>query len=241
MMKKWMGGLLLGTVLMSATVVAAATEGSPIKFTFNGVEQALPAGYTTLTQDNHTYVPARFIAEQLGAKVDWDEASQTVKITNDAGTQGALVDQLRTDNQNLQAQLTQEKTTVQALQSQLDQLKSDAGGTDSTAAGMVVTKKSNEDSTKDLNGAISTVYALEGTNSSMIGQSYTVQGQIRNISKTAVKPSKLTLIAYDYNGNVIANGEKTLFDTLQPNEVKPFSITVSYPTNASYTYLLKLQ
>ena len=33
--------------------------------------------------DGRTLVPARFIAEALGAKVEWDESTQTVNIYSD--------------------------------------------------------------------------------------------------------------------------------------------------------------
>ncbi|AOY75524.1 copper amine oxidase N-terminal domain-containing protein [Clostridium formicaceticum] len=51
-----------------------------IGFEFNGEEKPLSQGYTVLLYEGRTYTPARFIAEELGAEVFWDEATQTVKI-----------------------------------------------------------------------------------------------------------------------------------------------------------------
>ncbi|MEG1578237.1 MAG: stalk domain-containing protein, partial [Oscillospiraceae bacterium] len=38
---------------------------------------------TAYAADNRTYVPVRFIAEQMGAKVDWEQKTSTVVITKD--------------------------------------------------------------------------------------------------------------------------------------------------------------
>lgn len=52
-----------------------------ISFKFDNVEKELPSGYDVLLYNDRTYVPARFVAEELGATVDWDEDSKTVLIT----------------------------------------------------------------------------------------------------------------------------------------------------------------
>lgn len=49
---------------------------------FNGEEKQLPEGYSVLLYEGRTYTPARFVAEELGAEVFWDEASQMVRITS---------------------------------------------------------------------------------------------------------------------------------------------------------------
>ncbi len=74
------GGLLLsgGNVLANGTALPTITNW--VKYKFNGEEKALPSGYTTLNYEGHTYVPARFIAEELGAEVKWDDETKSVSI-----------------------------------------------------------------------------------------------------------------------------------------------------------------
>lgn len=88
-MKKMIGSFLAGVIFASTAVAGAAAYGtitvndnSFVKFKFDGVEKQLPAGYSVLNYQGRTYVPARFVAEQLGAKVDWDAATSTVLITS---------------------------------------------------------------------------------------------------------------------------------------------------------------
>lgn len=84
--KQLLAGMLIGGVVASSGTVLAKTEISAvvadwIKFKFDGKEQLVPEGYTTLIYEGRTYVPARFIAEQLGAEVGWDEKTYTVSVT----------------------------------------------------------------------------------------------------------------------------------------------------------------
>ncbi|WP_018130744.1 copper amine oxidase N-terminal domain-containing protein [Effusibacillus pohliae] len=72
--KQLIAGLVMGGVIASA---GAAFADGPVhfvnfKFKFDGVEKSLPEGFTVLEYNGRTYVPARFVAENLGAKVDWD-------------------------------------------------------------------------------------------------------------------------------------------------------------------------
>lgn len=67
-----------------------------VKISFKGKVLLLPIGQTTVTVDgtaktvdvpafirqSRTYVPVRFVTEFLGGQVEWDEASQTVTLTN---------------------------------------------------------------------------------------------------------------------------------------------------------------
>lgn len=54
-----------------------------IKFEFNGVEKEKPQDYTVLNYKNRVYVPARFIAEELGAEVLWDAETETIMINQE--------------------------------------------------------------------------------------------------------------------------------------------------------------
>ena len=45
--------------------------------------QPIEIDVAPFTQDNRTFVPIRFVAENLGFSVSWDEATQTVTITDE--------------------------------------------------------------------------------------------------------------------------------------------------------------
>lgn len=71
-------GLLIGLVISGAAIAAA---GPAIKLIING--KTIDCGNTPPTIiDNRTYVPVRFVAENLGATVTWDEKSRTVLVTS---------------------------------------------------------------------------------------------------------------------------------------------------------------
>lgn len=85
--KQFISGVIVGGLLLSGGNVLANGSSLPsitnwVKYKFNGEEKQLPSGYTTLNYEGHTYVPARFVAEELGAEVDWDVNSNTVIIKN---------------------------------------------------------------------------------------------------------------------------------------------------------------
>jgi len=76
---------VFGSIIFSSTIIYANPNTIPsiaswVKYTFNGKEKSLPEGYSTIIYEGHTYVPARFVAEELGAEVVWDEKSKTVRF-----------------------------------------------------------------------------------------------------------------------------------------------------------------
>ncbi|ABR46422.1 hypothetical protein Amet_0185 [Alkaliphilus metalliredigens QYMF] len=84
----FVAGILIGGISMLGLTVygdianqVTAHLASHITFEFDGVMKPVPRGYTTLSYEGRTYVPARFIAEGLGAEVVWDEADQNIIIT----------------------------------------------------------------------------------------------------------------------------------------------------------------
>lgn len=48
--------------------------------TFDGEKKELPEGYEILVYQDRTYVPARYVAEELGATVTWDEETKEIGI-----------------------------------------------------------------------------------------------------------------------------------------------------------------
>lgn len=85
-MKRFLTVMILGSILTSTTIVSAGSnqvtvnDASYVRFMFNGIEKSVPEGYTVLMYQDRTYVPARFVAENLGANVGWDGNTQTVII-----------------------------------------------------------------------------------------------------------------------------------------------------------------
>jgi hypothetical protein len=84
--KYYICGILMGSTLTfvgnslaSGNEVTAQIENW-IKFNVNGIETSIPNDYTILNYNGRIYVPARFLAEQLGADVSWDANAQTVVI-----------------------------------------------------------------------------------------------------------------------------------------------------------------
>ena len=69
-------GLLIGVFLATATIVAAAPNA--IKLIING--QEICPDIPPQIIDGRVMVPARFVAEPLGAQVEWDAASNTIYI-----------------------------------------------------------------------------------------------------------------------------------------------------------------
>lgn len=51
------------------------------QFVINGEEVAVPEDSHILSYEGRSYLPARFLAEQLGAQVQWDEEGKIVNIT----------------------------------------------------------------------------------------------------------------------------------------------------------------
>lgn len=78
-------GIIIGvTFMMSAMVFASSSVtallNNNVTLFFNGEERVLPEGYNILTYNGRTYTPARFVAEELGAEVLWDEATNSIFI-----------------------------------------------------------------------------------------------------------------------------------------------------------------
>ncbi|MCL4439707.1 MAG: copper amine oxidase N-terminal domain-containing protein, partial [Firmicutes bacterium] len=72
---------VLLSLLLCASVLASAETfaGFPVvKLMVNG--QLKEPTSPVIIIDGRTYVPLRFVSESLGAKVDWDDVTGTVKI-----------------------------------------------------------------------------------------------------------------------------------------------------------------
>lgn len=81
--KGFVCGVIIGAIGMTTVGVTAADNianaiiNEAVTFDFgNNIKKALALNY-----NDSLYVPARFVAEGLGAEVNWNEAENTVKIT----------------------------------------------------------------------------------------------------------------------------------------------------------------
>lgn len=81
-MKKLWLGMILGIALSLSSIAYAADTIQallfPVKFEFNGEARAMDAEYDTLNYKGHLYVPVRYVADNLGATVVYDESQGKV-------------------------------------------------------------------------------------------------------------------------------------------------------------------
>jgi hypothetical protein len=85
-MKKFILGAAFGIVI-SASTVAYATDSIqtllfPAKFEFNGKNAEVGNEYKVLNYNGHAYVPIRFVAENIGATIDYDPETKKIFVKN---------------------------------------------------------------------------------------------------------------------------------------------------------------
>ncbi|OCT13670.1 hypothetical protein A8709_18965 [Paenibacillus pectinilyticus] len=85
-MKKFIFGLSCGLMIAGSTAAFASDSIQallfPARFEINGSAVDLGKDYQVLNVDGHAYVPVRFVAENLGANIDYDTDSQKIVIQN---------------------------------------------------------------------------------------------------------------------------------------------------------------
>lgn len=82
MKKKWLAVVIVAVLICG--LAAAAWADQPIKLVVNG--QEIKSDVPPQIIGDRTMVPVRWIAEALGAEVEWDAASRTVIITTKGNT-----------------------------------------------------------------------------------------------------------------------------------------------------------
>ncbi len=87
-MKKFLSGFLAG-ILLTSTIISVAAQTDTVQALFNGVKVAVNGeqiqfknGEEPAIINDRTYVPAKYVAEALGATVNWDGKNNTVNITD---------------------------------------------------------------------------------------------------------------------------------------------------------------
>ncbi|MFN0224617.1 stalk domain-containing protein [Paenibacillus sp. KR2-11] len=86
-MKRFLLGLCCGAALASSTLVYASDEIRaalfPVQFEFNGEKRETPSRFAVLNYNGHTYVPLRYMAENLGAGAAYREEDNTVSVVSE--------------------------------------------------------------------------------------------------------------------------------------------------------------
>jgi hypothetical protein len=87
-MKKFIAGLTFGVLISLSSAVFASDPIQallfPAKFEFNGKTVVPGEEYTVLNYQGHAYVPIRFIAEQIGATIDYEAETRQIFVKNEA-------------------------------------------------------------------------------------------------------------------------------------------------------------
>ncbi|KRE45965.1 stalk domain-containing protein [Paenibacillus sp. Soil724D2] len=85
-MKKFLLGLSCGFVIACSSVAVASDTIQallfPASFEINGNTASLNNDYKVLNVDGHAYVPIRFVAENLGATIDYDADTNMIFVKN---------------------------------------------------------------------------------------------------------------------------------------------------------------
>jgi hypothetical protein len=80
-------GLIVGAIIMVSIPSFAANKSiqafyNNIKLSINGIDVKFADGEEPFIVNGRTYVPAKYVAEGLGAKVSWNETDNTVVIVD---------------------------------------------------------------------------------------------------------------------------------------------------------------
>ncbi|HZH59186.1 MAG TPA: copper amine oxidase N-terminal domain-containing protein [Metabacillus sp.] len=90
--------LLTFSVASAGSAKLQVNDRSNIVFNINGTVKPLPAGYKVLDYQDRTYVPTRFVAEQLGATVGYNNNVITI---NSKSQLDKTIDVTKKDIENL--------------------------------------------------------------------------------------------------------------------------------------------
>ncbi|WP_426453902.1 stalk domain-containing protein [Paenibacillus sp. S-38] len=86
MKKVLLSALIIGSTLITATSISYSSNYLenvflfPVKLLFNDTLKDLDKGYSTLNYNGHTYLPARFLVENMGGTIEYDPLEKTVSV-----------------------------------------------------------------------------------------------------------------------------------------------------------------
>lgn len=92
-MKRFIAGLVIGLLIASSAMAFA--DGQAIKLIVNGED--ITAQAAPIIIDGRTLVPARALAEKLGATVTWDEVNRSVIVKSNVVIGGDPTDLPKSD------------------------------------------------------------------------------------------------------------------------------------------------
>ena len=105
--KAWavsLAALILATgVSMGANMAVNGVSKVNYSFVINQKQVALPSDYLVMSKNNTTYVPLRFLSEQLGAEVDYK--SGVISILSSGAKNNASTELSKTDKEKLDSAL----------------------------------------------------------------------------------------------------------------------------------------
>jgi hypothetical protein len=78
MKKRWLAGIM--TLLFILVLVPSVLAANPLTVKVDGKNVFFPDAQPYINQDSRTMVPIRFISEELGAQVVWNQADNKVEI-----------------------------------------------------------------------------------------------------------------------------------------------------------------
>ncbi|WP_159881393.1 stalk domain-containing protein [Paenibacillus puerhi] len=96
-MRKYFMGLISGVIISASTAVYASDTLQaflfPVDYKINEQVKVLGEEYVTLNYNGHAYVPVRFISENLGAYVNYDEDQKRININYVPASSDYVTDQ----------------------------------------------------------------------------------------------------------------------------------------------------
>lgn len=119
--------ILLSTVVSIANPISISAFINPeFRYNFDGMNKDLPQEYESIIYNNRSYVPARFVAENLGAEVQFNSNNKTIyfvskegKATSDLENYISKIEMLEKKVNDLERQLEEAKKVSQVNYSKL--------------------------------------------------------------------------------------------------------------------------
>lgn len=103
--------LISSGISVSANYTVGGVSKVDYKFIINDTPVNLPANYLVMSRNNTTYVPIRFVSENLGASVEFEQGTikisseKTISSSNTVQDLQQKIDELTKENRRLEKQL----------------------------------------------------------------------------------------------------------------------------------------
>ncbi|MHB8158829.1 MAG: rhodanese-like domain-containing protein, partial [Desulfocucumaceae bacterium] len=193
------GVIVLTVILLFLNVLGAEAVGKAVAVMVNGRQVSVEPG-AFLSQDR-VFVPARFIAEELGALVEWDEASSTVIINDRRGDVFLKGQNHQSGTSGIMNNLIKAADLRDALDDDRDSDLADyrqgkSGGDNISNDPLVVDlRKQEEYSTSHIPGAVWVATAQS------MGEPQSIAGLKEALEEHRASGGKNEIVLYCYTGN----------------------------------------